>query len=554
MKSPSPFVPLMPVAPPAEADESTKPAGSVCLIGAGPGDPGLLTVSGLDRLRRAQVVVFDALASPRLLAEAPATARRIDVGKRARNHKMQQEDINALLVAEAKAGHRVVRLKGGDPYLFGRGAEEAAACAHAGVPCEVLPGVTSGLAAPATAGIPVTHRRVASTVTLVTGHEDPTKDATSVDYGGLARLIGRGGTACFYMGVGRLPLIAQQLAAEGLPADTPAAIVQWGTTPAQRSARAPLDRLADVAADAGISSPAIVVVGDVAALEEPGLDGFTQRPLFGLRVLVTRTRQDPSRLGELLLEAGADPLEAPMLRLVAPDDPAPAEAALARLKASDAAGPGEPERSPSPGRFDALVLTSGNAVDALADRFDDLGVDARVLAGVEVCAVGPATAARLQERLCVRADRLPDTLTGAGVAEHLLADNAVAGRRFLLYRADIARPDLPRMLREGGAAEVVEAVAYESRPVEELQSEVLEALRERNLDWLVFTSAATARRLVELLGDERSLLEGLAVASIGPVTTAACEALGLAVTAEAEDPSLASLVAAMARARAAGKP
>ena len=509
-----------------------------------------MTVAGMDRLRAAGVVVFDALANPRLLAEARPDARLVDVGKRARDHKMRQEDINALLVREAQAGHRVVRLKGGDPYLFGRGAEEAAACARAGVPCEVLPGVTSGLAAPATAGIPVTHRKVASTVTLVTGHEDPTKAATSVDYKGLALLIARGGTACFYMGVGRLPLIAEQLAAEGLAPGTPAAVVQWGTTPAQRSCRAPLNELAARAAAEGVSSPAIVVVGEVAGLDEPGLGFFTDRPLFGRRVLVTRTRQDPSRLASLLLDAGADPVEAPTLRLVAPDDPAPADVALRRLSPEPPEPPKHPGHSGHPGRFDALVLTSGNAVDALADRLDALGLDGRVLAGVELCVVGPATAARVWERLRLRADRLPATLTGAGVAADLAAAGAVAGRRFLLYRADIARPDLPRLLQEGGAAEVAEVVAYESRPVEALPPEALEALRARRIDWLAFTSASTARNLVALLGDEAALLDGVKAASIGPVTSEACRELGLTVAAEAADPSLESLVAAMAAAPA----
>ena len=534
MKRPAPPVREMTIATPPSHASDVSGAGSVCLVGAGPGDPGLLTVAGLDRLRRADVVVFDALANPRLLAEAPANARRVDVGKRARDHKMGQEDINALLVEEALAGRFVVRLKGGDPYLFGRGAEEAAACARAGVACEVLPGVTSGLAAPATAGIPVTHRRVASTVTLVTGHEDPTKDETSVDYRGLALLIGRGGTACFYMGVGRLPLIARQLAAEGLDPATPASIVQWGTTPAQRSARAPLNKLAGVAAAAGISSPAIVVVGEVVAIDEPGLDFFTARPLFGQRVLVTRTGQDPSRLSSLLLEAGADPVEAPTLRLVAPNDPAPAEAAIDRLR------PGAADR------FDALVLTSGNAAEALADRLEASGLDGRVLAGVELVVVGPATAAVLHGRLRLRADRLPTTLTGAGVADDLLDAEAVRGRRFLLYRADIGRPELPRRLEAGGAAEVADVVAYESRPVVALPDAALAALRERRIDWLTFTSAATARNLVDLLGNEGALLAELRVASIGPVTSEACEAMGLAVTAEAADPSLPSLVAAMA--------
>ena len=264
--------------------DSTPQPGRVTLVGAGPGDPGLITVAGMQRLRAADAVVFDALANPLLLEEARPDATRHDVGKRAGHHKLTQDETNALLADLAGQGQHVVRLKGGDPYLFGRGAEECAYLAARGIRCEVIPGITSGLAAPATAGIPVTHRHVASTVTLVTGHEDPTKADTSVDYDGLAKLIARGGTVCFYMGVGRLTSITQQLTACGLAGTTPAAVVQWGTVPTQRTARGTLDTLAEeVECGPGVSSPAIIVVGDVAALDEPGLDFFTARPLFGRR-------------------------------------------------------------------------------------------------------------------------------------------------------------------------------------------------------------------------------------------------------------------------------
>lgn len=515
--------------------EEKKSCGKVCLVGAGPGDPGLITVTGRDRLQKADAVVYDALANPALLAEAPAHAELIDVGKRAKRHKLTQDQTNQLLVDLARRGKCVVRLKGGDPYLFGRGAEECAFVTKHGIACEVVPGVTSGLAAPATAGIPVTHRKVASTVTIVTGHEDPTKPDTSVDYDGLAKLIARGGTACFYMGVGRLQAIADSLAGCGLARSTPAAVVQWGTLPRQRVAKGTLETIKAEVQRAGVSSPAIIVVGEVAAIDEPGLDYFTGRPLFGQRVLVTRTRQQVSDLRVRLAELGADVIEAPTLELVAP---APEEAA----RLADAI-----ERIDE---NDWVLLTSANAVDVLAEQLAELGRDARQLGRVQIAAVGEATNAALWDRLRLRSDFVPDVFSGEAMARQFVNDRAVAAKRCLLLRADIARPALPKLLAEAGA-EVDEVVAYQTRMPEALPTEVLEALR-GGVDWVTFTSSSTVRNLVGLLGGERDLLDGVKAASIGPITSATMRELEVAVTVEAASAGVAALVEAVSEAVAGG--
>ena len=501
-------------------------SGRVTLVGAGPGDPGLITVVGMQRLRAADAVVYDALANPLLLEEARPDATRHDVGKRAGHHKLTQDETNALLADLAGAGHDVVRLKGGDPYLFGRGAEECAYLAARGIRCEVIPGITSGLAAPAAAGMPVTHRHVASTVTLVTGHEDPTKADTSVDYDGLAKLIARGGTVCFYMGVGRLTSITQQLTACGLAGTTPAAVVQWGTLPTQRTARGTLDMIVAEVERAGVSSPAIIVVGDVAALDEPGLDFFTARPLFGQTVLVTRTRSQASDLSVLLRGYGANVIEVPTIELAPPEDLRAVERAVASLPA-----------------MDWLILTSANAVGVLAAEMQRQRMDARRFPRLKLAVVGGATAAALQEHLALRADLVPDRANGDALADALLA-RLDAPSKLLLLRADIARPTLPERLSAAGHA-VTEVAAYRTQRVGSLPDDVVTALRDRAVDWVTFTSSSTARNLVELLGDEANLLGHVDRVSIGPITTATLAELGYPATVEAASAEVAALVAAM---------
>ncbi len=501
-----------------------------CLVGAGPGDPGLISVRGLERLRRADVVVFDALADPALLEEAPPGALRIDAGKRGGTHTLTQDQTNQLMADHALAGRFVVRLKGGDPYLFGRGAEEVAFLAARGVECEVVPGITSGLAAPALAGIPVTHRKIASTVTLVTGHEEPGKDASAIDYRALAQLILAGGTVCFYMGVGRLASIVAALHEGSLPLGTPAAVVQWGGTPRQRSVRATLAELAQRVERAGVGSPAIIVVGAVAAIDEPGLDFFTdikRRPLLGQRVLVTRTRQQASDLRVLLAELGAEVLEAPTIELVPPADWTEVDEALWRVR-----------------EFDWLVLTSVNGVDAVAQRLEALKLDARQFAGVRIAAIGAATADALHSRLRLSADLVPTQFVAESLAAELIARHGVDGRKFLLLRADIARPALPTLLMRAGAV-VTELTVYQTKIVDALPPRVLTALREKSVHWVTFTSSSTATNLVELLGAERELLRHCKLASIGPITSDTLKKLGFPPTLEAAVSTIPGLVEAI---------
>lgn len=507
------------------------PSATVYLVGAGPGDPGLITVRGLELLRRADVVVHDALANPALLDEAPPSAPRHDVGKRGGDHKLSQDQINQLLVDLARQHRCVVRLKGGDPYLFGRGAEEALYLARHGIACEVVPGVTSGIAAPAYAGIPVTHRQLASTVTFVTGHEDPRKVDSAIDYPALAQLIRAGGTVCFYMGAGNLSAITAKLRQAGLSPDTPLAIVQWGTTPRQRSLRTTLTAAPTDVQRAGLASPAIIIVGPVAAIDEPALQSFTRRPLFGQRILITRTRQQASELRSQLAQLGADVLEAPTIELVppTPEKLAALDAALRNLS-----------------NFDWLVLTSPNGVTALAQRLETLGLDARALAPLKIAAMGDGTDRALGRTLGVRADFVPTRFVAESLAGQLTAAQDVRGRRFLLLRADIARPTLPHLLAQAGAR-VTELTAYETTTPACLPPAALQALRDGAVHWVTFTSASTCRHLAQLLGREIDLLGACQLASIGPITTEALRDLGLTPTVEAATSNIPGLVDAIVR-------
>lgn len=506
----------------------------MCLVGAGPGDEGLITVRGLERLRRADVVVYDALSNPSLLSHTPAPAQRIDVGKRAKAHKLTQDQINELLAQKARDGCLVVRLKGGDPYLFGRGAEEMVYLAQQGIECEVVPGVTAGVAVPAAAGIPVTHRRLASTVTLITGHEDPIKEASSIDYRSLVGLIQAGGTACFYMGVGRLRAICETLAGHGLSNDTPVSVVQWGTTPRQRTVRADLRDAPQAVADAGLGAPAIIVVGLVAAMDEPGLDYFTRRPLFAQHVVITRTRHQASILREKLDELGAITHEAPTIQLVPPDDWSHVDSAIQQIN-----------------RYDWLVLTSVNGVSALAQRLTYLGLDARHLAGdgLRLAAIGNATAAALGDQLCIQADFVPTRFVAESLAGELVSQQNIRGQRFLLLRADIARPALPRMLADAGAS-VDEHVAYQTRVPDRLPDGVINLLRDQQVAWVTFTSSSTVKNLITMLGDDRGWLDHAKIASIGPITTQTLREFGLNPTVEAQTSNIDGLVDAMIEAAA----
>ena len=513
--------------PNAATPTAPEPA-TVYLVGAGPGDPGLLTVRARELLDSCDAVVYDALANPDLLARREGDSRPAPelhfVGKRGGDGRSsRQEDINDLLVRLGREGKRTVRLKGGDPLVFGRGSEEAQALAAAGVPFEIVPGVTAGIAAPAYAGIPVTHRGLATSVTFVTGHEDPAKDETQTDWAALARA---GGTIVLYMGVKRLPEIAAALAAGGLPADTPAAAVQWGTYAKQRTVLATLATLAERAEAARLGAPVIVVIGRAVQLREE-IAWFDTRPLFGRRVVVTRAAAQAGALSERLRALGADVLEMPATR-VEPLDPAPLAAALARL-----------------GEYDWMAFTSQNAVRLVWEALRAAGLDARALAGVRVCAVGSATGEALLAR-GIAVDVVPIRFVAEGVLEALAGRTDVQGARVLYATAEGARDVLPAGLRALGA--VVDVVpVYRSAPDGAGAEQLRQALADGAVDLVTFTSASTVHGYVQAVGAE--LARRAPAASIGPVTSEAARAAGITVAVEAAESTIPGLVAAVAARR-----
>ncbi|HEU0014179.1 MAG TPA: uroporphyrinogen-III C-methyltransferase [Longimicrobium sp.] len=492
--------------------------GTVYLVGAGPGDPGLLTVRAAELVARADVLVYDALANPRILDRA-ARAERVYVGKRGGEHSRTQDDINRLLVELARTHRCVVRLKGGDPFVFGRGGEEAQALVEAGVPFEVVPGVTAGIAAPAYAGIPVTQRGMAASVAFVTGHEDPAKDGTDVDWAHLARGVG---TVVFYMGVGRMAENFRRLVEAGRAPHTPAAAVEWGTYPRQRTVTGTLETLPERVRQAGIGAPSLIVVGDVVSLRDE-LAWWDRRPLSGRRVVVTRARAQASDLAAALEELGAEVLQFPTIRIADPPDPE----ALRRAAAQAAS-------------YDWIVFTSVNGVERFWAMLDALGRDARSLGGARVCAIGPATAAELAAR-GIRADVVPDEFVAEAAVEALAAAGDLSGKRVLLPRAEVARAVLPQSLRARGA-EVTEVAAY--RTVQD--GEGAEAIRDRiaagEVDVVTFTASSTVRSFAELVGTE---VGGARVASIGPITSGTLRELRMPVHVEAAEYTIPGLVAAV---------
>jgi uroporphyrinogen III methyltransferase / synthase len=494
--------------------------GIVYLVGAGPGDPGLITVRGQQCLRQAEVVVYDLLANPALLDHAPAAAERIFVGKARGCHHARQEEINQLLLDLARSGKTVVRLKGGDPLIFGRGGEEALVLAQAGVPFEIIPGVTAGFAAATYAGIPLTHRDYTTSLGLVTGHEDPAKKLSSLDWEKLATGVG---TLVFYMGMANLPLIAEKLITHGRPPSTPVAVIRWATTPRQHTLIATLADVVERVQEAGLKPPAVILVGEVIALREQ-LRWFDRRPLFGRTMLVTRAAEQAGEFSAMLERQGAQVIECPTIRLLPPVAWQELDAAIAAL-----AG------------FDWLVLTSGNAVEIFFARLADLGLDARAIGRCRVCAVGPKTAEAIRAYGIV-ADLVPDDYKAEGVVA-AFARVQLSGRRILFPRADRAREVIPQGLTALGA-EVVAPVAYRNVVPETLPAEALAALKERRVDCITFTASSTVENLAAMLGAEhcRALLDGVTIASIGPITSATCRRLGLQVHVEPAEYTLAALV------------
>jgi len=496
----------------------------VYLVGAGPGDPGLITVKGLEVLRQAQVVVYDQLASPALLKEAPAAAEIIYVGKKAGAHALPQEGINQLLVDKARAGLNVVRLKGGDPYVFGRGGEEALALTAAGFPFEVVPGVSAAVAVPAYAGIPVTHRGLASLVTFITGHEDPTKEASAIAWDVLAKTQG---TLVFLMGVKNLADNCRRLMKGGRPPETPAAVIEKGTSPEQRTVTGVLGDIAAKAKEAGIKPPAILVVGEVVSLRE-SLKWWESKPLWGKTVVVTRTREQASALVALLAAAGARCLEVPTIEIGPPDDFAPLDQALANLS-----------------RYRWLVFTSANGVAAFMQRLWEQEKDVRALGGSKIAAIGPATAQALGV-WGLKADVVPVQFK-AEVLLEALSPHVSPGDKILLARAQIARDVLPQGLVRLGV-EVDVAPVYKARHVTSIPPEAAAALQEGGVDILTFTSSATVHNFVLLVGKDRfqALAKAAVVAAIGPITGATLKEYGVFPQVQPEDYTIPALAAAVA--------
>jgi len=509
-----------------------KRKGWVYLVGAGPGDPGLVTIRAQEMLSCCDVLVYDALVTREILAMCNPEAEKIFAGKRGGKHFMKQDETNKLLVKKAEEGKRVVRLKGGDPYLFGRGAEEALYLVEHGIGVEVIPGVTAALAASTYAGVPLTHRDYASAVAFATGHEDPTKAESAIDWGALAKV----GTLCLYMGVKQLAKIAENLK-EHLDASTPVAVIERAGTPSQRTVAGTLATIPEVAVAEGVQAPALTIVGGTVELRER-LNFFEQRPLFGKRVVITRARAQASTLATVLAALGAEVVQFPTIRIEPPEDRKSLQAVARHL-----------------GDFDWLVLTSANGVDALFDELREQGGDARSLANVKIAAIGSATAARLSER-GLNADLIPRKFVAEEIVSELqergvlrkvfsAAPYESGGPRFLLARADIARSHLPERLRALGA-DVTEVVAYRTVLETEGHEEGRQALMDGHVDAVTFTSSSTVRHFVSLLGEEalETVLKSprLNCFSIGPITSATMRELGLPVTGEAEQYDITGLV------------
>lgn len=496
--------------------------GIVYLIGAGPGDRGLITVRGLECLRRADVVVYDYLANPEFLNEAPDQAERHFVGKSRGRHQAPQEEINALLEAKAREGKTVARLKGGDPYVFGRGGEEALHLHGCGIPFEIVPGVTAGFAAAAYAGIPLTHRDFTTSLALVTGHEDPDKKMSSLDWSKLATGVG---TLVFYMGMANLPLIVRELMAHGRPASTPVAIVRWATTPRQQTLTGTLQDIVAQVQATGLKPPAVIIVGEVVRMREQ-LQWFENRPLFGRRIVVTRTAEQAGSFNQLLEEQGALPIGFPVIEIVPPESWQEMDAAIAALPATD-----------------YLVLTSANGVDIFFGRLRQQGLDLRALAGVKVVAVGPKTAAAI-EAAGIRPDLVPSEYRAEAVVD-LLRCEGMAGKRVLYPRAEKARDVLPRELAAIGA-EVVSPVAYRTLAPAGAAETMRHLLQAKEVDAVTFTSSSTVENYLALLGsDAAELMKDVTIVSIGPLTSATARRHGLNVQVEPPDYTLEGMVAAL---------
>ncbi|MCW7752474.1 uroporphyrinogen-III C-methyltransferase [Desulfobotulus sp. H1] len=498
--------------------------GKVFLVGAGPGDPGLFTLKGKECMAQAGVIIYDYLAAPPLLALASPEAECIYVGKKGGDHTLSQDAINQLIVDKARTGRTVVRLKGGDPFIFGRGGEEAEVLKENGIPFEVVPGVTAGIAASAYAGIPLTHRKMTATLAFVTGHEDPAKEDSNINWEALSRGIG---TIVFYMGVKNLPLITARLLQHGRDPMTPVALIRWGSTTRQQTLTGNLTDIEEKVRMAGLKAPAIIVVGDVVQLRNNLAWFEKERPLLGKRILVTRAREQASDLVHQLTQLGACCIEIPTIRVEKPKDLSAMDAAIDTLD-----------------HYDWLIFTSVNGVRHFFHRLFEKGLDVRALHRVKTACIGPVTAERLLD-FGIRCDILPQSYRAESVADAFMGV-PMKGQNVLLPRAEEARSVLPDALREMGA-NVDEVTAYVTLPVTDQADALTSILEKGDADFVTFTSSSTVKNFTSLIPANRfeELTRHLKVASIGPITSDTAIKLGFTVDIEAKEFTIPGLVGAL---------
>lgn len=485
--------------------------GMVYLVGAGPGDYRLITLKGKECLEKADVVICDYLADKRLLAFAPENVEYIYVGKKAGNHAMHQEDISQLIADKAKEGKCVVRLKGGDPFVFGRGGEEAEVLKNNGVKFEIVPGVTSAIAAPAYAGIPVTNRKVAVSFAVVTGHEDPTKGKSDINWEKLSTAVD---TLVFLMGVGNLPHITSQLIKYGRSADTPAALVRWGTKAQQEVLITTVGKAAEDVIKHNLKPPAVFVVGNVVNLRST-IQWFDNKPLFGKNILITRARSQASKLTTALEELGANCIEAPAIKIAPPDDNyVSLDNAITKIH-----------------DYDWIIFTSTNGVERFFARLNEKNLDARCLSNAKIAAIGTATADKLKNYGII-ADKIPTMFKAEGILE-VLQNDIQKGSKVLIPRAQKAREALPIGLRQMGAIVDV-AETYCTKMADTNKDDIKDLLKNNQIDMVTFTSSSTVENLLKLIDGEKTLLNNVKTAVIGPITAKTCKNNGLKVDIEAD--------------------
>ena len=501
--------------------EDMEEKGRVYIIGAGPGDPGLITVKGVRCIEEADVIIFDHLVSEDLLRYAKADVELIYAGKQGVDHTLSQEEINRRMVEEAKRGRIVARVKGGDPFIFGRGGEEALVLAAAGIPYEVVPGVSSAIAVPAYAGISLTQRGYTSTVAFVTGHEDPTKEQSDIDWPSLAGI----GTLVFLMGVKNLSWITDSLIRHGKPGAMPAAIIRWGTTAEQRTLTATVETIAVRAAEAGFSPPSILVIGDVVKLREQ-LNWFESKPLFGRGVVITRPEAQAESMSHLLTDMGARVIHFPTIRIDPPASWENVDAAIKRLNT-----------------YQWLIFTSANGVRFFFARLYELGGDLRDLKGIRLCTIGPATAQTV-ENLGLRVDLVPSAYLSEGIVQ-AFADQDIRGVKILLPRAEQARDIIPAGLSAQGA-QVDVVTVYRTVNSGRKKRELEGFLKRKMVDVITFTSPSTVACFLDIMGRDFALPPDVKIAAIGPITAAAVKKAGLPIDIRQENYTVPDLVTGIA--------